>query len=82
MLDRLDTLWASGYEIYDRISPPYQKFLETLTATYHYAGLDVFKAMAERHGFKVHPGPRGAPENVSVPTIHMALKTGYPELTG
>lgn len=77
MLDRLDTLWASGYEIYDRISPPYQKFLETLTATYHYAGLDVFKAMAERHGFKVHPGPRGAPENVSVPTIHMALKTGY-----
>ncbi|KAH9830226.1 taurine dioxygenase family protein [Teratosphaeria destructans] len=29
-----DTLWASGYEIYDRFSRPYQKFLEGLTATF------------------------------------------------
>ncbi|TVY88816.1 putative alpha-ketoglutarate-dependent sulfonate dioxygenase, partial [Lachnellula willkommii] len=29
-----DTLWASGYEVYDRISTPVQKFLESLTATY------------------------------------------------
>lgn len=27
-------LWASGYEIYNRISEPYQKFLEGLTGTY------------------------------------------------
>ncbi|KAG8531163.1 putative NRPS-like protein biosynthetic cluster [Bacidia gigantensis] len=70
-----DTLWASGYEIYDRISPPYQKFLETLTATYHYAGLDVFKAVAAKHGMKVYTDPRGAPENVRLysayaPTLH------------
>ena len=29
-----DTLWASGYEIYDRISEPMRKFLEPLTANY------------------------------------------------
>jgi alpha-ketoglutarate-dependent taurine dioxygenase len=27
-----DTLWASGYEAYDRLSLPMQKFLEGLTA--------------------------------------------------
>lgn len=64
-LTRPDTLWASGYELYELLSPAYQKFLETLTATYHYAGLEVFSAVAERHGFKVHEGPRGSPDNVS-----------------
>ncbi|KAB8214283.1 alpha-ketoglutarate-dependent sulfonate dioxygenase [Aspergillus novoparasiticus] len=29
-----DTLWASGYEMYDRISKPYRTFLETLTDTH------------------------------------------------
>ena len=29
-----DTLWASGYELYDRFSKPYQKFFESLTATF------------------------------------------------
>ena len=28
-----DTLWVSGYELYDRLSAPFQKFFETLTAT-------------------------------------------------
>ncbi|KAF4630919.1 hypothetical protein G7Y89_g7217 [Cudoniella acicularis] len=28
-----DTLWCSGYEIYDRISPPMRQFLDGLTAT-------------------------------------------------
>ena len=26
-----DTLWASGYELYDRLSRPYQRFFESLT---------------------------------------------------
>lgn len=30
-----DTLWASGYEAFDRLSPVWQKFAETLTATHH-----------------------------------------------
>ncbi|RAH50588.1 TauD/TfdA dioxygenase family protein [Aspergillus brunneoviolaceus CBS 621.78] len=56
-----DTLWASGYELYDRISEPYQKFLEGLTATYAQPG---FNEIAKNNGFDVFVGPRGAPENV------------------
>ncbi|OOQ89300.1 putative alpha-ketoglutarate-dependent sulfonate dioxygenase [Penicillium brasilianum] len=56
-----DTLWASGYEVYDRLSEPYQKFLEGLTATY---AQPRFNEVAQNNNFKIHPGPRGAPENV------------------
>ncbi|KAJ5370887.1 uncharacterized protein N7496_006979 [Penicillium cataractarum] len=56
-----DTLWASGYEVYDRLSEPYQKFLEGLTATY---AQPRFNEVAKNNNFKIHPGPRGAPENV------------------
>ncbi|GLA33856.1 hypothetical protein AnigIFM63309_003878 [Aspergillus niger] len=52
-----DTLWASGYEVYDRISKPYRGFLEGLSATHVGAG---FKRM----GVKVYTGERGAPVNV------------------
>jgi alpha-ketoglutarate-dependent taurine dioxygenase len=31
-----DTLWASGYEVYDRLSPTWQRIADGLTAT-HYA---------------------------------------------
>jgi len=57
----LDTLFASGYEVYDRLSKPYQKFLEGLTATY---AQPRFNEVAGRNNFKIHTGPRGAPENV------------------
>lgn len=30
-----DTLWASGYEAFDRLSPTWQKFAEGLTATHY-----------------------------------------------
>lgn len=30
-----DTLWASGYEVYDRLSPPIQKLADTLTAVHY-----------------------------------------------
>lgn len=43
-------MWASGYEIYDRISEPYQKFLETLTCTFANPG---FIKAAERGGFEL-----------------------------
>lgn len=56
-----DTLWASGYEIYDRISKPYQKFLEGLTARYDGVG---FRMMAESGKFELYGGERGAPVNV------------------
>jgi alpha-ketoglutarate-dependent taurine dioxygenase len=56
-----DTLWASGYEMYDRISEPYQKFLETLSATHVGEG---FRRIAESGKFAMYTKPRGSPYNV------------------
>ena len=54
-----DTLWASGYEIYDRVSPPMQKFLESLTAE---CAQPVFKSACEAGKYEVM-SPRGSPLN-------------------
>ncbi|KAF1813446.1 TauD-domain-containing protein [Eremomyces bilateralis CBS 781.70] len=69
-----DTLWASGYEIYDRISEPYQKFLEGLTCTFAQPG---FNAAAARGGFEIYDKPRGAPENVGtlLQAVHPVVRT-------
>lgn len=55
-----DTLWVSGYELYDRLSPPFQSFLETLTAE---CAQPVFKSACEAGGYEVM-SPRGSPLNV------------------
>lgn len=70
----LDTLWASGYEIYDRISEPYQKFLETLSVTFEQPG---FGKAAERNGFELYDKPRGSPENVGkeLKAVHPVVRT-------
>jgi alpha-ketoglutarate-dependent taurine dioxygenase len=34
-----DTLWASGYEAFDRLSPVWQRFAEGLTATHYQVGM-------------------------------------------
>jgi alpha-ketoglutarate-dependent taurine dioxygenase len=69
-----DTLWASGYEIYDRISEPYQRFLEGLTATF---AQPAFHEVADRAGFKLYDKPRGAPENVGseLKAVHPVVRT-------
>ncbi|KAF7192442.1 Alpha-ketoglutarate-dependent taurine dioxygenase, partial [Pseudocercospora fuligena] len=69
-----DTLWASGYEIYDRISSPVQKFLETLTCTFNRPD---FNAAAERGGFEIYTKPRGSPLNVGekLEAIHPVIRT-------
>ncbi|KAF4181157.1 hypothetical protein CNMCM8927_008614 [Aspergillus lentulus] len=69
-----DTLWASGYELYDRISPPYRKFLEGLTVT---CGQKKFGEVAKRLGFELFAGPRGAPENVGtdLTCVHPLVRT-------
>ncbi|KAH6701418.1 putative alpha-ketoglutarate-dependent taurine dioxygenase [Leptodontidium sp. MPI-SDFR-AT-0119] len=69
-----DTLWASGYEVYDRLSAPYQKFLESLTATY---AQPKFNEAADKNGFKIYSEPRGAPENVGekLEAIHPVIRT-------
>ncbi|KAE8441366.1 hypothetical protein EG329_005469 [Mollisiaceae sp. DMI_Dod_QoI] len=69
-----DTLWASGYEVYDRISEPVQKFLETLSATY---AQPRFNETADKNGFKIYAEERGAPENVGevLEAIHPVIRT-------
>ncbi|QKX61320.1 uncharacterized protein TRUGW13939_08468 [Talaromyces rugulosus] len=69
-----DTLWASGYEVYDRISQPYQKFLESLTATY---AQPAFNQSAKEHEFQLYTAPRGSPENIgdSLTAVHPVVRT-------
>ena len=69
-----DTLWASGYEVYDRISEPYQKFLDSLTATYAQPG---FNRAAKDNEFELYTAPRGSPENIGdeLRAIHPVIRT-------
>jgi len=78
-----DTLWGSGYEAYDRLSPVMRKFLEPLTALHEgnffikYAGVHKQPILT----------PRGSPENVETdylaavhPIIRTHPVTGYKTL--
>jgi len=56
-----DTLWASAYEAYDRLSPEFAKFLEGLTAKHD---ANWFYDIAEAQGNKIRTVERGAPANV------------------
>jgi len=69
-----DTLWASACEVYDRISPPYRRFLESLTANYRQPR---YSQTAKAKGFDIHSAPRGAPENVGdhLRTVHPVVRT-------
>ncbi|PVH97156.1 taurine catabolism dioxygenase [Periconia macrospinosa] len=69
-----DTLWASGYELYDRLSKPYQEFFDKLTATYAQPG---FNEAAKANNFAIYSSPRGAPENVGEDLIatHPVIRT-------
>ncbi|KAK3332889.1 hypothetical protein B0T19DRAFT_112959 [Cercophora scortea] len=69
-----DTLWASGYELYDRISPTLRGFLDTLTGYY---AQPAFNEAAKNNGFKVYSEPRGAPENVGeiLEAVHPVIRT-------
>lgn len=69
-----DTLWASGYEAYDRLSPPMQKMLEGLTATHD---AKFFLQEAERLGNPLRKGIRGNPLNQGdgLTAIHPVIRT-------
>lgn len=69
-----DTLWASGYELYDRFSPAYQKFFDGLTATYIGDG---FIRAVEQGKAVMYDKPRGSPENVGghLSVIHPVVRT-------
>jgi len=74
LMQPADTLWASGYELYDRISAPLRRFLDGLTATYAQPG---FNEAAARNNFKLYTAERGAPENNGevLEAIHPVVRT-------
>ncbi|KAG0647374.1 alpha-ketoglutarate-dependent sulfonate dioxygenase [Hyphodiscus hymeniophilus] len=80
-----DTLWASGYEAFDRLSPTWQRFAETLTATHHQPN---FNKIALEHGLELLDEDRGAPENrgidftASHPVVRTNPVTGWKSLFG
>ncbi|KAI0683840.1 alpha-ketoglutarate-dependent taurine dioxygenase [Cytidiella melzeri] len=69
-----DTLWASGYEVYDRLSPSFAKYLETLEAVHE---ARFFNQIAKSLGNKLRDGERGSPGNVGdhLEAVHPVIRT-------
>ncbi|KAI9148101.1 putative alpha-ketoglutarate-dependent sulfonate dioxygenase [Paramyrothecium foliicola] len=69
-----DTLWASGYEIYDRLSPPIRTLLEGLTATHD---ANFFHDEARRLGNPLRKDQRGSPLNQGedLTAVHPIIRT-------
>ncbi|KAJ5989489.1 hypothetical protein N7481_004699 [Penicillium waksmanii] len=80
-----DTLWASGYEVYDRLSTPIQKFADTLKAVHYQPS---FNNIAKEHDIDLISGDRGAPENTgfdfkaSHPLVRISPVMGWKSLFG
>jgi len=71
-----NTLWASGYEVYDRLSPTWKKIADGLTATHHQVDSNIstikyflaflqpeFLRVVAEHGVDLISEDRGSPEN-------------------
>ncbi|KAL1413317.1 hypothetical protein Q8F55_001074 [Vanrija albida] len=69
-----DTVWASGYEAYERLSPATRRYLEGLTA-YH-DGSHFHDNIGE-HGQRLRDISRGAPENTGpeLDAVHPVIRT-------
>ncbi|KAK2630025.1 hypothetical protein QTJ16_000845 [Diplocarpon rosae] len=69
-----DTLWASGYDIYDRFSKPYQQLFDSLTATY--VGDGFLKAVAAGRAV-LYEKARGSPANTGARllAVHPLVRT-------
>jgi len=69
-----DTIWASAYEAYDRLSPAFAKHLEGLTALHD--GRQ-FKFASKASGETLNEEPRGNPENVglALEAVHPVIRT-------
>ncbi|KAJ7107920.1 taurine catabolism dioxygenase, partial [Mycena epipterygia] len=68
-----DTLWASGYKAYDKLSPAFTRFLEQLTAIH---SAEYFVPMAAQMGISIQDD-RGSPENsgTELKAIHPVVRT-------
>jgi len=62
---------VSGYNLYDSISAPYRRLLESLTATYAQPG---FNKAANANGFELYTAERGAPK-ISAPSYASSIQS-------
>ncbi|KAI9047268.1 hypothetical protein LZ554_008719 [Drepanopeziza brunnea f. sp. 'monogermtubi'] len=69
-----DTLWASGYDIYDRFSKPYQQFFEGLSVTF--SGVGFLQAVAAGRA-TLYEQARGSPANTggALLAVHPLVRT-------
>ncbi|VVT57996.1 uncharacterized protein SAPINGB_P005985 [Magnusiomyces paraingens] len=69
-----DTFWANGYALYEKLSPSFRLYLETLTGTFSKPN---FKEISKKGGFKIYSDERGAPENIGddLIAIHPVVRT-------
>ncbi|GAA6023403.1 hypothetical protein JCM10207_002535 [Rhodosporidiobolus poonsookiae] len=69
-----DTLWASAYEAYDRLTPAFAKFVEGLTALHDGTH---FEKVAELRGTPLYTDVRGHPDNVGkkLQAVHPVVRT-------
>jgi hypothetical protein len=67
-------LWASGYEVYDRLSPATAAYLEGLTAIHD---ASFFNGIADRLGFPLRDGVRGSELNQGskLQAVHPVIRT-------
>ena len=64
---------CSGYEVYDRLSPSFAKYLETLEAVHE---ARFFQHIAAALGNKLRDGERGSPGNVGshLEAVHPVIR--------
>ncbi|PYI34340.1 taurine catabolism dioxygenase TauD, TfdA family protein [Aspergillus indologenus CBS 114.80] len=80
-----DTVWASSYAIYERLSGPFQKLAESLQATHGEPDITPLKT---HKGLDVRTEERGHPENVgdhfsaTHPVVQTNPVTGWKSLFG
>lgn len=69
-----DTLWASGYEAYEQLSPHYKELLEKVTAVH--SG-KFFQNVVDKKGYELYSQARGNPANVGneLYTTHPVIRT-------
>ncbi|RYO83143.1 hypothetical protein DL766_004657 [Monosporascus sp. MC13-8B] len=69
-----DTLWASGYELYNRLSKTYQDFVDGLSVT---CRADCVLMAMQHKGEKIEEGERGSPLNVgsALAAVHPVVRT-------
>ncbi|KAJ1565641.1 hypothetical protein HK096_000932 [Nowakowskiella sp. JEL0078] len=68
-----DTLWASGYAAYDKLSPSYRKFLEGLSA-YH-TSFNEFNGAAAFRQIQLRTDRGGKNQGLTLDAVHPIIRT-------